>query len=167
MSMPITQEDVAARLRPWFGSCFLQTTPLCENLSEHLAGYAPYRQTLEELRGETESLLLVKLNRYTGGSMTVTGDNFRPMRINQERLSAITDDLMGIVFEKLTPFSANFIKLNDYSMRVQSLNALRVLYQKYRSFYEKEELDFLIRMIKSIYPRECYITWLEEEEEPQ
>ena len=69
---------------------------------------------------------------------------------------------MGVIFDKLTPFSANFIKLNDYSLRVYSLSALRVLYQRYASFYTKEEFDFMVHMIRTIYPPERYAAWLKE-----
>ena len=78
------------------------------------------------------------------------------------KIAAITDDLMGVIFDKLTPFSANFIKLNDYSLRVYSLSALRVLYQRYASFYTKEEFDFMVHMIRTIYPPERYAAWLKE-----
>ena len=78
------------------------------------------------------------------------------------QIAAITDDLMGVIFDKLTPFSANFIKLNDYSLRVYSLSALRVLYQRYASFYTKEEFDFMVHMIRTIYPPERYAAWLKE-----
>ena len=56
-----------------------------------------------------------------------------PKMLSMSLMAEITDDLMGLIFDSLTPFSANFIKINDYSMQVQSLNALRVLYQKYAS----------------------------------
>lgn len=38
---------------------------------------------------------------------------------------------------------------------------MRVLYQKYASFYTQEELDFLASMIRSAYPRERYAAWLD------
>ena len=121
-----------------------------------------YRQTLESLRDELESLLLVQLNRLTNGSLTVITDNYHTCRLGTEQIAAITDDLMGVIFDKLTPFSANFIKINDYSLRVCSLSALRVLYQRYGAFYTKEEFDFMVRMIRTLYPPERYAGWLRE-----
>ena len=79
---------------------------------------APTRPTVRRwkaLRDELESLLLVKLNRLTSGSLTVITDNYHTRRLGTGQIAAITDDLMGVIFDKLTPFSANFIKLNDYS----------------------------------------------------
>ncbi|MFR5855444.1 MAG: hypothetical protein ACLUE8_14630 [Lachnospiraceae bacterium] len=90
-----------------------------------MRGYAPYKQTLEDLRDQLESFLLTSINRYTHGSMMVLNDQYKTVRLGQGHIGWITDDVMGVLFDKLTPFSANFIKLNDYSLRVQSLSALR------------------------------------------
>lgn len=160
MAIPVEQRDVERTLRPWLGTLFLSSNTLSHALTEKLQAYAPYRQTLESLRNELEVYLLTRLNRLTGGSMTVICDNYHSRRLSMEDIAAITDDLMGIIFDKLTPFSANFIKLNDYSLHVCSLNALRVLYQKYASYYTDEEFDFMVRTIRTLYPASCYEGWL-------
>ena len=157
MAIPVGVADVERVLRPWLGTLFLSANPLASEIAGHMRAYAPYRQTLESLRDELESLLLVKLNRLTSGSLTVITDNYHSRRLGTGQIAAITDDLMGVIFDKLTPFSANFIKLNVYS-----LNALRVLYQRYASFYTKEEFDFMVHMIRTIYPPERYAAWLKE-----
>ena len=162
MSVPILREDLEAALQPWLGALFLTSNPLLSRLSDCLRAYAPYRQTLEELRGDVESMLLRGIHYYTHGSMVVLNDSFRSTRLTTEHIKWITDDVMGVLFDKLTPFSANFIKLNDYSLRVQSLSALRVLYQKYNSFYTPEELRFIVNMVKRIYPPAKYRSWLND-----
>lgn len=162
MAMPITTAEVKRVLRHWLGSLFVNSNSLAEEVAQHLRAYAPYRQDLESLRDELETLLLCKLNAFTNGSLTVVLDNYRSRRLNMAAIAEITDDLMGLIFDKLTPFSANHVKLNDYSMHVPSLNALRVLYQKYASFFSKEEFDFMVGMIKTVYPRERYEAWLHD-----
>ena len=163
MAMPVTAAEVERVLRPWLGSLFVSSNTLAETLAEHMRAYAPYRQTLESFRGELETLLMTRLNGLTNGSLTVVLDNYHSRRLSMSLMADITDDLMGLIFDKLTPFSANFIKINDYSMRVQSLNALRVLYQKYASYYSEEELAFMVRMIRTVYPPERYERWLKNE----
>ena len=160
MAMPIEQAEVERALRPWLGSLFLGSNPLCQLITEKLAGYAPYRQDFASLRDELEVLLITRLNSLTGGSLTVILDNYRSRRLSQAAITAMTDDLMGVVFDKLTPFSANFLKLNEYSLHNESLNALRVLYQKYASYYSPDELAFMVRMIRNVYPEERYKDWL-------
>lgn len=162
MAMPVTKAEVERVLRPWLGALFLSSCSLSDLLTERLSAYAPYRQTLEDLRNELETLLITKLNGLTGGSLTVILDNYHSRRLSKSVIADITDDLMGLIFDKLTPFSANFVKLNDYSMHVASLNALRVLYQKYASFYSADEFAFMISVIKSVYPEERWRSWLKE-----
>lgn len=162
MSLPVGRDEVERALRPWLGSLFLYTNPLCDDIAELLCGYAPYRKTLEELRDELESFLVKEINRITHGSMTVLCDNYRSSQLGLDDFSMMTDDLMGVVFDKLTPFSANFIKINDYSLRVRSLSALRVLYERYASFYTVEELAFMVRMIRASYPPSLYEGWLKD-----
>jgi len=163
MAMPVSHAEVERVLRPWLGSLFLSANALTDIVTEKLSAYAPYRQSLESLRDELETLLLTKLNSLTNRSLTVILDNYHSRRLGPAELADITDDLMGVIFDKLTPFSANFIKLNDYSLHVHSLNAFRVLYEKYASYYQPEELDFMVRVIRTLYPKERYAGWLEQE----
>ncbi len=156
------QEELETALRPWLGSLFLTSNPMLSQLTQMMRSYAPYKQTLESLRDQLESFLLTSINRYTHGSMMVLNDQYKTVRLGQGHISWITDDVMGVLFDKLTPFSANFIKLNDYSLRVQSLSALRVLYQKYASFYSEEDLRFLKEMVRRTYPPEKYRDWLKD-----
>lgn len=167
MAMPIEKTDVERVLRPWLGSLFLNAHPLAALITEKLSSYAPYRQDLKSLHDELEVLLITRLNSLTNGTLTVILDNYRSRRLGQAAIAEMTDDLMGVIFDRLTPFSANFIKLNDYSLRNESLNALRVLYQKYASYYTPEELDCMVGMIRSVYPPERYQTWLRPQKPPQ
>ena len=164
MAMPVGVEEVERVLRPWLGSLFLHANDLCDQLTARMSAYAPYRQTLESLRDELETLLLTRLNSLTNGSLTVILDNYRSRRLGRSELADMTDDLMGLIFDKLTPFSANFIKLNDYSMKVASLNAMRVLYQKYASYFKPEEFAFMVHIIRTVYPPERYAGWLKNED---
>ena len=162
MAMPIEKSDVETVLRPWLGSLFRNAHPIADLITEKLSNYAPYRQDFQSLHDELEVLLITRLNSLTNGSLIVILDNYRSRRLGQAAIADMTDDLMGVMFDQLTPFSANFIKLNDYSLHNESLNALRVLYQKYASYYSAEEFAFMVRVIKSVYPEERYRAWLKE-----
>ena len=162
MAVPVQLQDVERALRPWLGEFFLSSSSFAEGAAELLREYSPYRETLEELRERVERFVLVGVNRVTNGSMTVMRDHFRAVRLRLHDIAVITDELMGLVFDALSPFSANFERLNEYSLHVESLAALRVLYQRYRRFFTDEEYQFLISMIRSIYPPERYRLWLAE-----
>jgi len=164
MAIPVRVAEVEQVLQPWLGSLFLGANRLVEEITAYLSAYAPYRQTLQAFRDGLESLLLRRLNSLTNGSLTVALDNRHTRLVRQEELQEMTDDLMGIIFNKLTPFSENFIKLNDYSLHVDSLNVLRVLYLKYASYYSEEERHFLVQFIRQRYPAKRYEAWLKEQE---
>jgi hypothetical protein len=106
-----------------------------------------------------EHELFTSISRVTGGtcasSWTITA-----RAVEVKDMQWMTDDVMGLAFDSLNPFSANFAKLNDYALHEESLSALRVLYQKYRSFFTEEQYAFLIQMIRKIYPPERYEAWL-------
>lgn len=163
MAIPVMQQEVEQVLRPLLGAMLMDSCPLAGDVTGFLRAYAPYRQGLEEYRDELEALLEKLLSRYTHGSMLVVADNYQPVQLGKEQLRRLTDEVMGILFDKLTPFSANFLKLNDYSLRVQSLSALRVLVTRYASYYTEEQLRFIAGMIRSIYPPERYQSWLPPE----
>lgn len=160
VAIPVDVKDVERVLRPWLGSLILTSGTLVADIASVVMEYAPYRHTLTQLRDCLAHDLLTGVNRATGGSMCVVLDNYRTKRLTLLDMQWITDDIMGLVFDNLTVFSANFEKLNDYALHEESLSALRVLYQKYRSFFSDEQYAFMIRMIQSIYPPERYAVWL-------
>ena len=160
MAIPIALQDVERVLRPWVGTTFLSANSFGAELTQKLQEHAPYRQTLLDLRADVESYIVTKLSRLTNGSMCVMLDNYRTVRLTLQDVQWMTDDVMGVLFERLTPFSMNFEKLNDYALHVESLAALRVLYQKYAPFFSEEEFRFLVNMIQKLYPACRYETWL-------
>lgn len=163
MAIPIGLNDVEQVLRPWLGTLFLSSNTLAEGVAQKLKEHAPYRQTLETLRTEIESYMITNLNRLTHGDMRVMLDNYRTVRLSLQDILWMTDDVMGVLFDRLTPFSMNFEKLSDYALHVESLAAMRVLYQKYASFFSEEEYRFLIKMVKKTYPAYRYEAWLDND----
>ncbi len=162
MAIPVEEKDVERLLRPWLGSMLLTSTPITGEVAGVVMEYAPYRQTFQELKEVVSRALLTGVNRATGGSMCVVLDDYRTRRLTLKDLQWMTDDVMGLVFDNLTIFSANFQKLNDYALHEESLSALRVLYQRYRKFFTEEQYAFMIHMIKAIHPPERYRDWLKE-----
>ena len=126
LAVPVGAPEVESVLRPWLGSLFLSSNRLSQELAAIARDYAPYRQTMEELHNRLESRLLTGLSRCTGGSMCVVMDDYRTRRLSLRDVRWMTDDVMGLVFDTLSPFSANFERLNDYSLHVESLAALQI-----------------------------------------
>lgn len=163
MAIAVALEAVEDVLRPWLGTLFLSGTRLCEPLCDALCAYSPGRQTLEECRDSLETLLLRQLNALTRRTMTVFDSSFSARRLRMADVEDMTDDLMGLVFDSLPPIRLNFDRLNEYSLRIHSLSALRVLYQRYRAFQTPEETAFMCRVIRALYPPQRYASWLKDD----
>lgn len=163
MAIPVGIGDVERVLQPWLGSMLLSATPLSAQVAAVVMEYAPYRQTLQEMKRQVEHDILTGVSRATRGSMCVVLDDYATRRLLLNDITWMTDDVMGLVFDSLTPFSANFTRLNDYALREESLAAMRVLYQKYEKFFTPEQYAFLITMIRKIYPPQRYGAWLKTE----
>ena len=166
VAMPISMEEVERVLCPWLGSMFLSSNMLMPGIAKKLQEYAPYRQTLESLYVEVEGYILSGISGLTGGDMRVVLDNYQTVRLSLQDVEWMADDVMGLVFEKLTPISMNYKKLTNYSLARASLASLRVLYQKYSVFLSESEYVFLIDMIRQIYPAYRYEAWLGAKEDP-
>ncbi len=162
MPVPIHLDDVNDALRPWLGALFLMSTPLSQELSYQMMQYSPVRETFEQLRKRLEQHILVSLNKLTRSSMCIMVENYQTKKLTLSDIEYMTDDLMGLIFDRMSPFSSNFEKLNEYALRHESLAALRVLYQKYASFFSEEEYQFMIYIMKKLYPKERYEAWLTE-----
>jgi hypothetical protein len=162
VAIPVDVKDVERVLRPWLGTMLLSSSTLAQDVARTVMDYAPYRQTFQELKATLDHDLLTSVNRLTGGSMCVVLDDYSTRRLLLKDMDWMADDVMGLAFDSLSTFSANFTKLNDYALHEESLAAMRVLYQKYREFFSKEQYEFLILMIRKIYPEQRYATWLKE-----
>lgn len=161
MGAIISENAVAEVLRPWLGSLLLHETPICLEAAHILRSYAPYREDFEGLQKRMESFLFSFLHSVLGSSMTVTRDDGNLMRVYVKDLYYIADDLMGVLFDSLSPYSVNFESLKAHSMKTGSLNAMRVLYQKYDAFQPPEEKELMARIIRENNPPWRYGHWLD------
>ena len=162
MPIPVNPDDVIDVLKPWLGTLFLMSTPLSQEIAYEMMHYVPARESFAQLRDRLEHQLLVSINKLTRSSMCIMVEDYRTKRLTLGEIEDMTDDLIGIVFDRLSPFSSNFERLNEYALQHASLSALRVLYQKYSSFYSLEENAFMVQMIKKTYPQERYQAWLRD-----
>ncbi|MBQ8655284.1 MAG: hypothetical protein IJ507_10155 [Clostridia bacterium] len=164
MPAMIRISDVRRALRPALGSDMVDGTDVAEQAAHTLRSYAPYRDTFETLSERLKNVLFNALYTSVGPSMTVRLDNGRMERIRLGDLEAIADDCMYALFDGLTVYSVNFQNLKDYTLRSESLSALRVLWEKYDAFQSGEEKALMARIIRENYPPERYRGWLPEQE---
>lgn len=161
MAAVISQREVEKVLRPWLGSYLVEETGIAGEAAHLLRSYAPYREDFQGLQKRLESFLFACLHSLLGSAMTVTRDDGHLMRIYVADLEYIADDLMGVLFDSLSPYSVNFEALKAHSMQTGSLNAMRVLYQKYDAFQPPGEKALMARIIRENNPEWRYKYWLE------
>ncbi len=165
MAAVIRTQDVARALHPWVGSYLLESTSLAEETAGVLRSYAPYREDLQELSTRLDSFLFMLLRRLTMGTMRVYLDGGEEVRIRTTDMPLLTDDVLGVLMESLSPYSVNYEVLKEYALHRPSLSALRVLYTRYRAFQTREELAAIARTVRTCHPRERYASWLLPEDE--
>ncbi len=164
MAAVIRTQDVARVLHPWVGSYLLDSTTLAETTADVLRSYAPYKEDLQKLCKRLDSFLFMSLRRLTMGTMRVFLDDGEEVRIRTSDFQMMTDDVLGVLMESLSPYSVNYELLKNYSLQQPSLSVLRVLYTRYRSFQSQEELMAIARTIRTCHPRERYMAWLPPED---
>lgn len=156
MAIPILLSSIHGALLGRLGEAFLAASPLCERLHRAMWEYEPYHTSLVDLQ---KQLLGILREEIPGDHPDVL-----PREMEEGELFSIADDLMGLVFAEMVPFEANFVKINDYSMKVWGIAAPRILVEKYANFYSPEEMRFLRERIRTLYPAESWRGWLEEKE---
>ena len=104
----------------------------------------------------------MQISRLTRTSMCIVVENYQTRKLSLQDIETMTDDQMGLMFDRVSSISTSFDRINEYALQHESLAALRVLVQKYSSNYTEEELAFMVQMIRSLYPKERYQDWLAE-----
>jgi hypothetical protein len=115
-----------------------------------------------------EELLQSELQRSrhdTQGTMQVYLDDGQCVRIRTADFAFLTDDVLGVLMDSLSPYSVNYELLKTYSLQQPSLSALRELYCRYKSFQTAEELKAIAKTVRTCHIRERYISWLPPGEE--
>ena len=161
MIFPVKQDQIDQVLREWLGSLFLiNNESLKTTVYNYLITYDPRTKSFFELRHDLETILLTQLNGATAGKLYLIREDGVNFHITSNVLENITDDVMGIVFDTFSPFSANYLKLNEYALSVHSLSAMRVIYQKYDTYISEDERIFLKGLIIKLFPKERWERWL-------
>lgn len=163
MAAVIRTQDVARALHPWVGSYLLESTTLADDTAEVLRSYAPYKEDLPNLYARLDSFLFMSLRRFTMGTMRIFLDDGSEVRIRTSEFPMLTDDVLGVLMDSLSPYSVNYELLKSYSLQKPSLSALRVLYTKYQAFQTRDELQAIARTIRTCHLKERYISWLPPE----
>lgn len=153
---------IAETLRPWLGGAFLaRNAEMMEVIGLRLLGFRPERDSLQALAFQLDNLLFMQVREDTGGRMALMMDSGQVVRLRMNDFSLMADELMYLLFEAMPPGASNQAMIRSYSMKSESLSALRALYLLYRDMQEPEETATLRRIITGSHPPFRWKQWIE------
>ena len=156
----VAQAQVMIALAPWLGEPLMAALPeLPGEIAQRLSGFSMERDG-ETMAKSLDSLLFRAVHFATGGSMLAQMADGGFVRIRLEDFADMADEMMLLVFEEFPVDSRHFLFLRDYSMRMASLSALRVLYTRFGAFQSAQELAAIASVAKSCYRPFRWRSWL-------
>lgn len=161
MSIAIRTEDVRAALEPLLGTRFVSSTPLCESAAACLRQFIPARTPLEEMYARVRDCIFGDLYEALGQGMLLTLESGVRLRLRLRDVDTLADEAFGVLLDALNPPSLTMAQLREYALQTGSLNAMRVLLQRYGSAMPALERDMFVRIIRENHPADRYSSWLE------
>ncbi len=151
---------VSEVLRPRFGSSLADDPGFAEGAASILRAYAPYKDTFHSLSERLENYLFNAIYDRLGQGMSARMDNGVLRRIRMDELRDAADDILGVLFASLKPYSVNYDALHTYFMETGSFSAMQALYLYYENHMPADERAYLARMIRESFPRIRWEKWL-------
>lgn len=151
-------------LRSRFGSALVDIPGIWDRTASLLQNYAPYKDTFADLASRIEDALFNAVYEQLGPSMGAHMDSGTIRRIRTSELKDAADDVMGLLFEQLKPYSVTYDLLHDYCMSAGSFAAMRVLYSRFPEFMPPSERKIIARIIRDSRPRAEWESLLDPED---
>ena len=155
---------VRESLRSRFGSDLVDRPGIWEKTAALLRGYAPYRDTFDDLAARVEDSVFNAVYEQLGPSMGARMEDGAIRRIRSSEMKDAADDVMGVLFDTLKVYSVTYDALHSYCMSTGSFSALRVLYTRYREFVSPSDRRIMARVIRDLRPREVWESFLDPED---
>ena len=148
-------------LRSRFGSALADQPGIWDRTASVLNRYAPYKDTFADLSARLEDALFNAVYEHLGPSMSAQMNDGTVRRIRTSEFRDAADDVMGLLFDTLKPYSVTYDSLHSYCMETGSFAALRVLYTRFAGFMPSSERSLIARIIRDSRPREEWESFLD------
>ena len=157
-------ERVSETLRPWLGDELIRRMPrVMTEAQRRLSAFTAGRDDLGQLAYSLEGLMYTAVRRETEASFLVTLPDGSRVRMETEDFAVIADELMWLLFEQFPTDARHLMLLRDYSLRENSLSAIRALYLRFADYETEEERKTLARVARESHPAFRWKGWLKEE----
>ncbi len=157
----IALSEVIAVLTPWLGTELLNALPaLCPDIQGRLSGFVMGQTDLKALAQGLDSLLYLSVRDATEGRMLIHLPDDSYVRIRVSDFPVMADDLMYLLFSHFPLDARHLMLLRDYSIRMESLSAIRALYTRFSEYETPQELQALKRVAQTCHPAFRWRQWL-------
>ena len=159
----ISEIQVTNLLSPWLGSALLQVRPqIVQETRKRLNTFVSARDSLSALRDGLEGYLYSAVLDATEGDMRILLDNGSVIRMESDDFPMLTDELLFLVFDQFPTDAHHLMLLRDYSLRENSLSAIRALYTRFADYETEQERATLARVARESHPAFRWKGWLKE-----
>lgn len=160
----ITERQIFGLLSPWLGSALLQVRPqIVRETQKRLNAFVPARDRVAELRNGLEGFLYTSVSEATEGDLRILLDDGSVIRMENDDFPILADELLYLVFEQFPTDAHHLMLLRDFSLRENSLSAIRALYTRFADYETEEERATLARVARESHPPFRWKAWLGEE----
>ena len=152
--------QIMKTLQPWVGSRML---PYLEDTTERIltrfAGFSA-RDDLDDLVQWLEAYLYDRVREITRGKMVAGLDDGSLVTIRVSDFTVIADEMLYLLFSSFPRDARHLLMLREYSLRHESLSALRALYVDFRLLISEQERHMIKKVILH-YPEARLKDWLD------
>ncbi len=135
-------------LRPRLGSALVESPGFSEGACALLNGWAPYKESFQELLPRLEDYLFNAMYDRLGPGMTLRTDGGERRHFSMSELEDTADDLLGALLFSLKPWSVNYQRIHDYWIATGSLAAMRCLFLQYGDTLPAEEKQMIGKYLR-------------------
>lgn len=157
----ISVGQVMITLQPWLGARLLRALEPCMDEIAHMLNAYSSRQAPDSLQDELDSLLFYAVHEATKGRMLMQLADESWIRIRVEDFATMADELMELVFARFPADSYHLLLLREYSLRRESLSALKTLYTRFASLQSSRELETIASVARNCHPAFRLHGWLD------
>ena len=158
----VTEQQVFHLLSPWLGSALLQVRPqIVKETHRRLNAFVSARDKAAELRDGLEGFLYSSVQSATEGDMRILLDSGSVVRMESGDFPMLADELLYLIFCQFPTDAHHLMLLRDFSLRENSLSAIRALYTRFADYETEEERQTLARVARESHPAFRWRTWLE------
>ena len=158
----IAASQVMIALQPWLGAPLARAIEPCMDEITHRLNAYSSRQAPDQLQDDLDSLLFCAVRDATRGRMLIQMEDGSLIRIQVDDFATMADELLYLLFSQFPVDGRHLLLLQEYSMRRESLSALKTLYTRFAALQSPQELQMIASVARSCHEPYRLRGWLDQ-----